>query len=227
MNDGTPKVDGRHTGCRLFVSKSGLTGFALGTQGDRAGWLYDFFASPRDEQHVVPQLMALAVQEGARRLVTYEHPFFETFFSTFGFQTRVRARLAQLNDPPPAWIPDIVAEGSTSNTCPDFLCMLRADDGVVTARSLASDTTNFASRPGTVFREARCAGCDGELPRLQWLDVLDGYLCRGCGFLHVTGTLTLAPWDGPLARSKAERFTGSGARRPDRTTFSSGLDLLQ
>jgi hypothetical protein len=46
--------------------------------------------------------MAFALQQGARQLLTYEHPFLESFFLRFGFRARDRVHLAQLQDAPPS-----------------------------------------------------------------------------------------------------------------------------
>jgi hypothetical protein len=102
----------------MFGSPDRSSGFALGVEGDKAGWLYDFFVST-GEKHMADSLMSRAVKEGARQVVTYEHPFLERFYRRFGFETIVRAQHAQLRDPPKEWIPDLVTEGSESVRCPD------------------------------------------------------------------------------------------------------------
>lgn len=213
MND-KAQIDNPYHGCRCFFSASGSSGFVLGDGGDRRGWLYDVFVRDRETKPVVPQMMRLAVEQGARQLVTYEHPFLEWFFLQFGFETRLRIKLTQLINPPKAWIPDVAASGLS---CPDFLCMVRKDD-YTTPPSMMSDTEHFASRPGTVSYDERCAMCDSELPALRWLKVIGGYQCRrGCGFLHVEGLLTLGPWDGD----------GSASASLEPGKCSSGADLLR
>jgi hypothetical protein len=211
--DDKAQADKRYGGCKCFVSESGFSMFALGVEGDRAGWLYDVFVSPRERKPVVAALIRLAVNQGARQLVTYEHPFLEWFFLQFGFETRIRVKHSQLNNPPREWIPDSVASGFS---CPDFLCMARKDDYAI-GPSMMSDTEDFASRAGTVSYDQYCASCGSELPALRWLDVFGGYQCRrGCGTLHVEGALTLAPWDGD-----------GSASIPQPGRFSSGADLLR
>jgi hypothetical protein len=214
MNDKGP-IDNPYFGCRCFFSVNGFSGFVLGDEGDRAGWLYDVFVRDCETKSVVPEMMRLAVKQGARQLVTYEHPFLEWFFLQFGFETRIRVKYSQLNNPPKEWIPDVVASGEFS--CPDFLCMVQKDDYTI-GPSIMSDPEDIASRPGTVIYDEHCSGCGRELPALRWLKVLSGYQCRkGCGLLNVEGLLTLAPWDGD----------GSVVSGSERRTFSSCADLLQ
>jgi len=212
MND-KAQIDNPYHGCRCFFSASGSSGFVIGDEGDRAGWLYDVFIRDRETKSVVPQLMRLAVKQGARQLVTYEHPFLEWFFLQFGFETRLRIKHTQLINPPKEWIPDVVASGFS---CPDFLCMVQKDD-YTTPPSMMSDTEDFASRPGTQYYDECCSGCGRDIPALSWLKVLRGYQCRrGCGFLHVEGLLTVGPWDS----------IGS-ASVPQPGRFSAGADLLR
>ena len=214
--DDKPQIDNPYHGCRCFFSASGFSGFVLGGEGDRAGWLYDVFVKNTEKKSVVPEMMRLAVKQGARQLVTYEHPFLEWFFLQFGFETKIRFKYSQLDKPPKEWIPDVVALSSGSLSCPDFLCMVQKDD-YTTGPSLMSDAEDFASRPGTVSYAHYCAKCGVELPALRWLKVMSGYQCRrGCGLLHVEGLLTLGPWDG----------SGS-ASIPQPGRFSSGADLLR
>jgi hypothetical protein len=213
MND-KGQIDNPYHGCRCFFSVSGASGFVLGDEGDRAGWLYDVFVTDRETKSVVPEMMRLAVRQGARQLVTYQHPFLEWFFLQFGFETRLRIKHTQLLNPPKEWVPDAVA---SRFSCPDFLCMVRKDD-YTTPPSMMSDTEDFASRPGTEFYDEYCSGCGRDVPALRWLKVVSGYQCRkGCGLLHVEGLLTLGPWDGD----------GSTSASLESGKFSSGADLLR
>jgi hypothetical protein len=218
----------RHAGCRLFVAPSGRAGFALGTEARRAAWLYDFFAAPREEI-AAAGLMNLAVKQGARQLITYDHPFLVGFFSQFGFRPRVRAQLAQLKDPPAEWIPTHLSSGSAPTNCPDFLLMLRVADAAAEASPAIRDTLGALPAAGEpYFQETLCAACGGNVAsRLRWLGVLDGYQCPHCRLVRVAGTLTLAPWDGAASKSVLARLTGwQPARGVDAMLFTSGADFL-
>ena len=213
----------RYAGCRMFVSKDGRSGFALGVEGDRAGWLYDFFVSADEPAEMADSLVKFAVEQGARQLVTYEYPFLENFYLRSGFETRNRVRYAQLQDPPQEWVPDFVAAESLS--CPDFLCMVRRSDGVA-AKSMMSDTVDFASRPGTVTYPQSCKRCGRELPALSWLRIISGYHCRDCDFLHVEGVLALSVW-GPSGSTSMKASSARPGPGKQQTMFTSGAGLLQ
>lgn len=215
----------RYSGCRMFISPNGRSGFVLGAEGDKAGWLYDFFVGLDEPKNTADELMKLAVRQGARQLVTYEHPFLECFYLRHGFESKIRFQYAQLKDPPEEWVPDLVAAKSFS--CPDFLCMVRKDEGTA-AKAIMSESVDFASRPGTEMYDECCAGCGRQLPALSWLRILRGYYCFDCGFLHVHGSmLTLTVWDRRSDSTSKIAPSASPSRVPQTTIFSSGLDLLQ
>jgi len=217
----SPSAAVRHRGCQLIVSPTARSGFAVGTEGARKGWLYDFFVN---EPQVAPDLMALAVQLGAVRLVTYEHPLLEVFFAQFGFHTRVRVELAQLRDPPSEWSGD-AARPDSELSSPDFLCMVRSEGEPMRAESMQSDGKDVMSRPGTEIQKENCGACGQALPELRWRAILKGYQCQQCGYLDVNGLLTLAPWDAP-SKSPLTRLFNSGQKRSDANLFSSETDLL-
>jgi len=201
---------------------SGLSGFALGVEGERAGWLYDVFVSQREDPKSVPGMLALAVEQGARQLVTYEHPFFELFFSHFGFRTRTRVSMAQLRNPPREWTADIETQGGRG---PDYLCMVKTSDGPATVSALASDTGNFAARPGMSISDASCVHCSAPVPRLRWPRILDAYQCQRCGFLAIAGELAVAQWSRPknsMDSDGNDRDLGAPG-----TSFACGSDLLR
>jgi len=143
MSKDPSEANNRYPGCRLIVSQSGLSGVAIGLEGERAGWLYDFFVSPREDPRSVPGLLELAIEQGVRQLVTYEHPLFELFFSFFGFRTRARVSLSQLRNPPPEWTADVEAHAGVG---PEYLCMVKTSNGPPNASEFASDMGNFTAR---------------------------------------------------------------------------------
>jgi hypothetical protein len=81
---GSSSEDEYYAGCKLFVSPGGLSGFALGVDGNRTGWLYDFFVSRREKEGAAGQMMSLAVRTGADKLAIYDHPLLVEFFEQFG-----------------------------------------------------------------------------------------------------------------------------------------------
>ena len=159
----SPEPADRHAGYRLFVSPTGRAGFALGTHARRTGWLYDFFAAPGEEADAA-NLMGLAVHNGARQLITYDHPFLVDFFSQFGFRTRVKARPDQLKDPPGEWIPTARSSLASPIDPPDFLLMVRVPDATPKVTRAAPDTQSSPPVPGTHYsQKGVCTACGGNI----------------------------------------------------------------
>jgi hypothetical protein len=185
-----PSVDDGYAGSRSFVSVNGLAGFRLGTEGD----LFDFFASPLAEASLVQDMMAMAIQLGAYKLVTYEHPLVAEFFKGFGFQPTCIVRPAALNDVPPGWVPEACLSETDPLDCPGFLYMALRDAGLRPASLPAGDTRHASSPEGAMAPDAPCARCRRRVAsRTRAFGVFGGYDCPHCGFIHVCGQLTLGP----------------------------------
>lgn len=197
---GPPDDTNKYAGCRLFTSSAGLTGFALGAEGETTGWLYDFFASPREEERTVHEMLALAIQQGARMLVTYRHPLVANFFMRFGFQPTSIVNIPDLKKAPPGWVPEACMSETDPISCPGFLYMilvnpahrvaLRAED--LDAALRVDQRTSKAE--STIVSHAPCTSCGRAVAnRTSAYGVFEGYECPHCGFIHVCGTLTLGP----------------------------------
>lgn len=183
-------MDDGQAGCGHFVSVDGLAGFRLGAEGD----LFDFFASPLAEPSVVQDLMAMAVQQGAYKLVTYEHPLVARFFEGFGFQSTCIVRPTSLNDVPPGWVPEACLSETDPLDWPGFLYMALRHVAVRPARLPPVDPRHAPSPEGTMAPNALCARCRRRVAsRTRAFGVFGGYDCPRCGFIHVCGQLTLGP----------------------------------
>ena len=188
--------DDRYRGCRLFVSENRFAGYVLGTAGDRAGWLYDFFVSPQDVPGAHAAALEFAVREGAVQLICYSHPLLITLFSRFGFRVRATATFDELDGPPRAWLPPAAEAKGTVLAPPGLVCMARPQnlgDGLQAPPALSGE-----AMPGfVVSRTDTCFAC-GACVRgvVHWLGVLEGYVCARCQAVQACGRLTLGPWDG-------------------------------
>ena len=201
---GPPNGADNYAGCRLFVSATGLTGFALGMEGEMAGWLYDFFASPHESEKTVHEMVALAIREGADKLVTYEHPLVAEFFIGFCFQPINLVRLSSLDEAPPGWVPEMCRSAVDGVNCPDFLNMILVKPKHAlppgafeqikgqSAFNQLLESVRRASRPESAIpAHTPCGRCGRAVVRTRSFGVLGGYHCDHCGFVHVYGTLTL------------------------------------
>ena len=220
---GPPSDANRYAGCRLFVSTSGLTGFALGTEGEKAGWLYDFFASPREAENTVHEMMALAIKEGADKLVTYEHPLLAEFFIRSSFQPINIVQLPNLYEAPLGWVPEVCMSTTDPIPCPNFLNMILVKPkhalpagafeqlkGPTAFKDLLQSVQRASTPETAIAPNAPCARCGGAVAsRTRSFGVIGGYNCDQCGFLHVYGTLTLQ-YQPPAERQQQLCPCGSG-----------------
>lgn len=178
---GSMKAADAYADCRCFVSVTGYSGFALRKDGD----LLDLFVSPRENEAVVYDLMALAIQQGAIQLATYGHPLLARFFEQFGFE------VVSLLDPkgaPPNWLPESFRAGNAPiSRCPPFLFMALRDPRFPQATS-----PEKRGGPSSGVPWESCARCEKAIAdEVVSLEVFDGYECPHCGFIGVVGTLTL------------------------------------
>ena len=180
----------RHAGCKIFMAPNELAGVVVGEEGERAGWLYDFFVAGRAGPLTSYEMMSLACQQGADKLVIYEHPLLAKFFEQFGFQVTNGFRPANRNDIPINWRPE-PASATVSTSCPSFLCMIRIASGFRPANPQGAGT-RFSIPAGAP--QGVCARClhDAE-PQRNDVGMFGGYDCPGCGFLYICGTLTMGP----------------------------------
>ena len=174
---------------KRFVSPTGMSGFALVSSGERAGELQDFFASPFERPGTVDGLMSLAVQNGANKLVTYEHPLLAKFFEQFGFQTTSIFAPGDFEAVPQGWMPESASERDR-RSWPSFLYMaLFSPIQVVGLRARAP------ARPGerVDYRQGPCVRCQHVISTSSCFGAFTGYDCTSCGFIYVCGTLTMGP----------------------------------
>jgi len=194
-----------YAGCRLFTSATGLSGFALGEEGEMAGWLHDFFASPHESEKTVRDMVALAVQQGADKLVTYEHPLLAEFFISLSFQPTNVVRLSSLDEAPPGWVPEVCRSAVNPISCPDFLNMMRVKPkhalppgsfeelkGPAAYAQLVELVRRGSAPESAIAPNEPCARCGQPVPsRIRSFGVIGGYQCAECGFVHAYGNLTL------------------------------------
>jgi len=202
---GPPNDAHEYAGCRLFTSATGLTGFALGAEGEMEGWLYDFFASPHESEKTVQAMVALAIEQGANKLVTYEHPLLAEYFIRFCFQPTNLVRLSNLDEAPPGWVPEMCRAGVDGIRCPDFLNMILVKPkhalpsgayeeikGASAFRQLLESVRRASTPEAAIAPHAPCGHCGRAVAsRTRSFGVVGGYTCEHCGFVHVYGTLTL------------------------------------
>ena len=187
-SDDAPKAPDPYVGCRMFVARDGLCGFALGTDGDQKGYLYDVFFSFRVREKVLYELMSLAISQGADKLVTYDDGELVRFFEQFGFQAcaMVRAR-----DAPPDWVPAACRSESNPIACPDFVYMIRV---AAPSKAVTSwiEQASAPPAPADTFdsRRGPCPNCGLAVRCIERFSLFGAYSCARCGFLHACGTLT-------------------------------------
>lgn len=179
--------------CHVFVSPSGKSGFALGTGGNRTGELYDVFASPLEKPGTVDGLMSLAIQNGADKLVTYEHPLLAKFFEQFAFQATSIVNPKAFKSVPQGWMPESASE-SDPMSWPNFLYMIRLRSR---AQVVSFDVlqARASSTPGETndSNQVLCTRCGQVVARSGGFGMFGGYDCLHCKFIYVCGTLTLGP----------------------------------
>lgn len=190
---GPPDRAERHAGCRVFTSPTGLSGFAVGAEGKHAGWLYDFFVSPRAEWRMAYDMMSLAVEQGVNNLTILEHVFVARFFEQFGFQAIAVSRPESWDKVPPHWMLD-PGPDRDSMECPSFLFMMRVASEFRPASPRRPDGDSPAPGGASVSRQTTCGHCAQAITRqVDVFGAVGGYDCPRCGFIFICGTLTMGP----------------------------------
>ena len=65
----SPKNDDvGYEGSEMFVSPGGGAGIALQTEGELAGYLWDFFVSPREKPRTAYELLLLVLEAGGNKV---------------------------------------------------------------------------------------------------------------------------------------------------------------
>lgn len=194
-----PNATVQYADCNCFMSITGMSGFVLGTASDRTGELYDFFVSPFERPGIVDELMSLALQNGADKLVTYEHPLLAKFFEQFGFEATSIVSPKDFKAVPQGWMPESASE-SDARSWPSFLYMARRTKSQVSLRAHASPPADQRID----YRRGPCARCRHVVSASDSFGAFAGYDCPRCSFIYICGTLTM----GPIART-AESSAGS------------------
>ena len=162
----------------------------MGTEGEHAGVLYDFFVSPREDIRAVYALMELVLDLRANKLAICEEVLLTSFFEQFGFEA---VAILGAGGAPSNWIPDACKSGSNRVACPDFVFMARksyeTSPAVTSWQSRVRDLPR-ANDP-VDGRRGPCANCAGRISSENHFDLFGGYQCKRCGFIYVCGTLTL------------------------------------
>jgi hypothetical protein len=187
-----PNTAERYVDCKCFVSKTGMSGFVVGSASDRTGELYDFFVSPFEKPGTVDDLMSLAVQNGADKLVTYEHPLLAKFFEQFGFEATSIVRPKNFKAVPQGWMPESASEWD-ARSWPSFLYMALRTKRQVSLRAHASPPADQRID----YRQGPCARCRHVVCASDSFGAFAGYDCPRCSFIYICGTLTM----GPIART--------------------------
>jgi len=173
-------------GLKYLVSQSGLCGVTLDTEGEHAGFLFNFVVSPREDIRATYALMNLVLDMGANKLVAYAVPLVTSFFELFGFQAV--AGLAAHNAPP-NWIADIRTYRSLSVACPDFVFMaLKVDARAVSSWLSRGQGLSRASDAVAGWR-GPCENCSAPVSSESYFDLFGGYECKRCRFVYACGTL--------------------------------------
>jgi len=179
-----------YAGCRCFVSSTGLSGITLGIDGQHAGVLYDFFASPYEDIRAVYNLMEWALEQGAYQLTIYSSSFLASFFEQFGFEA---VSILDRRGAPPNWIPDACRAAFHPIECPDFVFMARKI--YETSPAVSSWMSRVQELPAASSRldgrQGPCANCAAPIASETWFDLFGGYQCGHCGFIYVCGALTM------------------------------------
>jgi len=178
----------RYVGCKLFVHATGLAGVVVGTDGDRAGYLYDVFVSPKASDRAVYDMVSLAVEQGADKLVTYDDRVLTRFFEQFGFQA---VAIIQARGAPADWVPEACRSPVGAMGCPDFVAMIR----VGSEFRAAGPHPGSSPQPGAIVdaQPESCSRCGQPIKSVRRFDLFGGFSCSRCGFIYVVGTLTVGP----------------------------------
>jgi len=194
MNNKEPRISPDHyADCTIFTSRTGKAGVVLGTGGDRRGDLYDVFASPQEEPGTVDGLISLAIQKGADKLVTYQHPLLAKFFEQFAFQATNIVKPSSFDSVPQGWMPESASK-SNPTSWPNFLYMIRLNSlaQVVSFEDLQGGPSPRPSQTNE-SNQALCVRCVQPVARSGGYGMFGGYDCLHCNFIYVCGTLTLGP----------------------------------
>ena len=197
-SNGQPTQPGaQYSDCKMFVSPTGLAGFALGTTGKRAGTVYDFFVSPREKGLGGCHLMNLAIEQGALMLVICDDAVIGRFFEQFGFQATAKVAASGA---PANWVRDVCGPRASRITCPDFVYMAKVGKIRPELASLLARPP-IALDPSDTFdaRTGPCANCGSTVAddrRFSHFNFYGGYDCKRCGYLHICGTLTMGAPEG-------------------------------
>lgn len=192
-NKRSPISPDYYADCTIFTSPTGKSGVVLGTSGDRKGELYDVFASPHEEPGTVNGLISLAIQKGADKLVTYQHPLLAKFFEQFAFQATNTVKPSSFDSVPQGWMPESASK-SNPMSWPNFLYMIRLDSmtQVVTYEDLQGGPSPRTGQRDD-SNQALCARCVKPVARSGGFGMFGGYDCRHCNFIYACGTLTMGP----------------------------------
>jgi hypothetical protein len=177
-------------GCQSFISVTGRCGVMLGTEGEHAGIVYDFFASPKEEIGAVYGLMNLVLEKGANKLTICANNLLASFFEQFGFEAV--AMLAGRNAPS-NWIPDACRSALDPMEWPDFAFMARKVYETSPFVTEWQARVQKLPRPSEPLdgRHGPCANCAAAVANEDYFGLFGGYQCRRCGFIYVYGTLTV------------------------------------
>lgn len=173
------------SGCRLFASASGRSGFALGVDGQRAGGLYALFVSPDEPEGTADQLMAMAVGLGANHLVMHADPILDYWFRHYGFE-------------PAGQVPKAATEDGDG----DLIYMIRSRH----AFGEHAPAAKSGLRPCRPHEE--CGRCGTPVTEeIRGHESIGGYGCRRCGCISAYGMLTIEPRNALLASPETTRVT--------------------
>jgi len=165
------------------MERSRLAGIIVQTEGELAGCVWDFFASPSANARSAYDVMLMAILEGCTRVITYDHPLLVMFFERFCFQTVARTE-----------------SGLVHMTFLDSVFHAQRSAFIA---ELALTPTRTAS---WTREQAACAYCGSPLlepPHVT--ENFGGHRCKQCGFVQVCGTLTPPPPDPPLGPIRLTR----------------------
>jgi hypothetical protein len=172
-----------YAGCKMFMERSRLAGIIVQTEGELAGCVWDFFASPNANARSAYDVMLMAIQEGCTRIITYDHPLLIMFFERFCFQTVARTESG------------FVHMNLSARELQARLSAFIAELALTPRRT-----------PSWNREQAACAYCESPLLEPPYVtENFGGHHCKRCGFVQVSGTLTPSPPDAPLGPIRLTR----------------------
>jgi hypothetical protein len=169
-------ADERYPGCRMFAAADGLAGVVLQDEGNLAGFMWDFFVSPRANSRVSYDFALLAINEGGRMLTTREHPLLIAFFELLGFQ----------------------AVGLTPGEPHNFLHMILLEKVFRSREPRIKQVLESLAPPADMIvadgQHSACSYCRLAVQaQVSSAKFFGGYQCGHCNFIRVDGILTLPP----------------------------------